>query len=148
MLSLTHWGRLTHICVSKFTVIGLDDGLSPGRNQSIIWTNAGVLLIEPLVQFIYFNSRKCISICCLWNVGHLSRPQYVNQITKLSVAWDHSKILKTAFSDAFSWEKSIFIYISWNFYCYGLKCHKVSTGSGNETTKIHSTYGTLVFYCI
>ena len=45
---LTHWGRVTHICVSKLTIIGSDNGLSPGRHQVIIWTNAGILLIGPL----------------------------------------------------------------------------------------------------
>ena len=46
--ALTHWGRVTHICVSKLTIIGSDNGLSPGRRQAIIWTNAGILLIRPL----------------------------------------------------------------------------------------------------
>ena len=45
---LTHWGRVTHICVSKLTIIGLDNGLSPGRRQAIIWTNGGILLTRPL----------------------------------------------------------------------------------------------------
>ena len=45
---LTHWGRVTHICVGKLTIIGSDNGLSPGRRQAIIWTNDGILLIEPL----------------------------------------------------------------------------------------------------
>ena len=45
---LTHWGRVTHICVSKLTIIGSDNGLSPGRHQAIIWINARILLIEPL----------------------------------------------------------------------------------------------------
>ena len=45
---LTHWGRVTHICVSKLTIIGSDNGLSPGRHKAIIWTNAGILLIWPL----------------------------------------------------------------------------------------------------
>ena len=45
---LTHWGRVTHICVSKLTIIGSDNGLSPGRRQAIIWTNAGILLIGSL----------------------------------------------------------------------------------------------------
>ena len=45
---LTHWGRVTHICVSKLTIIGSDNGLSPGRRQAIIWTNPGILLIGPL----------------------------------------------------------------------------------------------------
>ena len=46
--TLTHWGRVTHICVVKLTIIGSDNGLSPGRRQAIIWTNAGILLIGPL----------------------------------------------------------------------------------------------------
>ena len=37
-----------HICVSKLTIIGSDNGLSPERRQAIIWTNAGILLIGPL----------------------------------------------------------------------------------------------------
>ena len=46
---LTHWGRVTHICVSKSTIIVSDNGLSPGRRQAIIWTNNGILLIRSLV---------------------------------------------------------------------------------------------------
>ena len=45
---LTHWGRVTHICVGKLTIIGSNNGLSPGRRQAIIWTNAATLLIGPL----------------------------------------------------------------------------------------------------
>ena len=45
---LAHWGRVTHICVGKLTIIGSDNGLSPERRQAIIWTNAGILLIGPL----------------------------------------------------------------------------------------------------
>ena len=47
-LLLTPWGRVTHVCVNKLTIIGSDHGLSPGRHQAIIWTNAGILLIGPL----------------------------------------------------------------------------------------------------
>ena len=39
---------MTHICVSEIIIIGSDNGLSPGRRQAIIWTNAWILLIEPL----------------------------------------------------------------------------------------------------
>ena len=45
---LTHWGRVTHICVSKLTIIDSDNGLSPCRRQAIAWINAGILLIRPL----------------------------------------------------------------------------------------------------
>ena len=37
-----------YICVSKLTIIGSDNGLSPGRRQAIIWTNAGILLIQSI----------------------------------------------------------------------------------------------------
>ena len=39
---------MTHICVSRLTITGSDNGLLPGRRQAIIWTNAGILLIVPL----------------------------------------------------------------------------------------------------
>ena len=39
---------MTHICVSKLTIIGSDNGLAPGRRQTIIWTNDGISLIGPL----------------------------------------------------------------------------------------------------
>ena len=65
---LTHSGRVTHICVSKLTIIGSDNGLSPGRRQAIIWTNAGILLIgtlgtdvsEILVKTCTFSLKKML----------------------------------------------------------------------------------------
>ena len=45
---LTHWGRVTHICVGNLTIIGSGNGLSPDRRQAITWTNVGILLIGPL----------------------------------------------------------------------------------------------------
>ena len=36
-----------HICVGDLTIIGPDNGLSPGRHQAIILTNAALLLILP-----------------------------------------------------------------------------------------------------
>ena len=63
---LTHWGRVTHICVSNLTIIGSDNGLSPDRRQAIIWTNAGILLIGPpgtnfneiLIEIHTFSFKK------------------------------------------------------------------------------------------
>ena len=71
---LTHWVRVTHICVGKLNIIGLDKGLSPGRRQAIIWTN----LNKTLIEFKHFNSRKCTWKWRLWNGVHLSRLQCVN----------------------------------------------------------------------
>ena len=33
---LNHRGRVMHICISRLTIIGPDNGLSPGRRQAII----------------------------------------------------------------------------------------------------------------
>ena len=44
----THWSWKTHIYVSKLIIIGSENSLSPGQRQTIIWINAGILLIEPL----------------------------------------------------------------------------------------------------
>ena len=57
---------MTHICVSKVTIIVSDNGLSPGRRQAIIWNNAGILLIgllgtnfcEILIEIHTFSFMK------------------------------------------------------------------------------------------
>ena len=48
LYELNYWGRVTHICVSKLTIVGPDNDLSPARRQAIICTNAGILLIRTL----------------------------------------------------------------------------------------------------
>ena len=64
---LSHWGRVTHICVSTLPFIVSAYGLSPGRRQAIIWTDAGILSIGPLKtkisvkmqsKFRYFHSKR------------------------------------------------------------------------------------------
>ena len=57
-LHLTHWGRVTHICVGKLIIIGSDNGLSPYRRQAIIWINAGLLPIGPLRTYFSENLIK------------------------------------------------------------------------------------------
>ena len=74
------------ICVSKLTIIGSDNGLSPWRRQTIIWTNAGLLLIahlgtnasENLNQNLYIFIEENALENIVWKmVAILSRPQYV-----------------------------------------------------------------------
>ena len=56
---IAHWGRVTHICVGKLTIIGSDNGLSPGRRQAIIRINAGIFLIRTLgTNFSEILKRK------------------------------------------------------------------------------------------
>ena len=70
--------RVTHICVSKLIIFGSDNGLSPGRRQAIIWTNAGILLIWPLrtnfseisIDIQTFSFKKIHLKCLPENGGH------------------------------------------------------------------------------
>ena len=85
---LTHWGRVTHICVGELTIIVSDNGLSPGQRQAIIWTNAGILLIGPYwwTKFqwnfnrnsnIFIHENEFESVVCEM-MAILSQPQCVN----------------------------------------------------------------------
>ena len=111
---LTHWGRVTHICVGNLTTIGSDNGLSPGRRQAIIWTNAGILsigktpvriilwcpitkmlikacfLVQPLEQEGVY--QKCyIALCSKVFINHFyqmkASPECLNILTYCSKYW-------------------------------------------------------------
>ena len=77
-IGLTDWGPVTHICVSKLTIIVSYYGLLPEQCQAIIWTNNGILLNVPLetnfsenlIEIQTFALKKSISKCCLENGGH------------------------------------------------------------------------------
>ena len=77
----THWGQMTHICVSKLSIIGSDNGLSSGRPQAILWTNAGILLIgslgtnfsEIFSEILTFSLKKShLNIPSKWHLFCLS----------------------------------------------------------------------------
>ena len=84
---LTLRGRVTHICVYRLTIIGSDNGLSPGRRQAIIWTNAGILLMINLKNklqwnlvwnsYIFIQGNAFEYVICEM-VEILPRPQYVD----------------------------------------------------------------------
>ena len=107
---LTHWGRVTHICVGKLTIIGSDNGLSPERRQAIIWTNAGILLIGPLgrnfseilIEIQTFSLKKIrlkmsSAKCCSFRLG-------LNVLTHLGQERMAPTFL-TTFSNAYAWIK-------------------------------------------
>ena len=95
-----------HICVGNLTIIGSDNGLSPGQRQAIIWTNAGILLIGPLgtnfseilieIQTFSFkkihlkmSSGKWRPFCLDLNVlGNGMAPNKWQSITWNNVNWD------------------------------------------------------------
>ena len=96
---LTHWGLLTHICVSKLPTIGSDHGLSPGRRQAIIWTNDGILLLGPLesnfseilIEIDTFSFKKMVDFL----IGHYTYrifPPAIDIIpTLLAVVYSNGK---------------------------------------------------------
>ena len=79
---LTHWGQVTHTCVSKLSIIGPDNGLLPGWHKAIIWTNAGILLTGPLgtnlseilIEILRFSFKKmCLKmLCAKWQLSSRS----------------------------------------------------------------------------
>ena len=70
----------------NWAIIGSDNGMSPGRRQAIIWTNAGILPIRTLwtnfsdifFEFIYFHSRDAFENIVWKMVAILSRLQCVD----------------------------------------------------------------------
>ena len=67
----THWGQVTHVCICNRTIIGSNNGLSPGRRQAIIWTNAGIMLTGPLGRnfseilikiLTFFLKKMCLKV--------------------------------------------------------------------------------------
>ena len=88
--ALTHWGRVTLICVNKLTTIGSDNGLSPTRRQAIIWSNAGILLNWTLIRskfqwnlkrnwYIFIQANAFENV--VWKMAAiLSRLQCVNTL--------------------------------------------------------------------
>ena len=67
----------TYVSVN-YATISSDNGASPVGRQAIIWTNAGLLSIEPektnfneiLIEIQNFSFNKKIQICRLQNGGH------------------------------------------------------------------------------
>ena len=103
---LTHWGRVTHICVSQLNIIGSDNGLSVGRRQAIIWTNAGILLIGPLgtnfseifIEIFTFSFKLMhLKMSGIWR----SFPLGLNVLTQIHEWVKH--IMCTALTPYYAW---------------------------------------------
>ena len=100
-LYLTHWGRVTQICVTQLITIGSDNGLSPGWRQAINWTSAGILFIGPLeTNFneilikIFIDKNASDNVICEMS-AILPWPQCVNGIS--------CRKNKHGFNDAVEW---------------------------------------------
>ena len=102
---LTHWGRVTHIWVSRLTIISSDNALSPGRHQAIIWTNAGILLIGPLgtnfsensIEILTFSfTKNAIESVVCEMAAILSWPQWVNLVQCQPHKWRKCTVAKSS----------------------------------------------------
>ena len=86
---LTHWGRVTHICVGNLTSIGPDNGLPPSRRQAIIWTKCWDIVNWTLTNKLQWNFNPYSNIFIQENAFEnvvcemasiLSRPQCVKTL--------------------------------------------------------------------
>ena len=84
---LTHWGQVTHICISKKTslvqamacrLVGAKPLPEPMQDYCQLkpWEQTSV---KPWAKFIYFHSRKCICKFCQELVVILFRPQCIKK---------------------------------------------------------------------
>ena len=79
-----------HICVSNLTIIGSDNGLSPGRRQAIIWTNNGISFIGPsgtnfseiLIKILTFFQENAFESVVWEMAAILSLPQCVKTVNQ------------------------------------------------------------------
>ena len=79
-MQISHWGRVTQICLDNLTINGSDNGLAPLRRQTIIWINAAILSIIPegtyfsetLFKIQKFYFRKPTWKFRLWNGSHFA----------------------------------------------------------------------------
>ena len=111
---LTYWGRVTPVCISNLTINRSDNSLSPGRRQAIIRTNAGMLLIGPLVTnlseilieihtFLIQENAFHNVVCKM--VAILSRPQCVNKTWALLVRYTSNFLLRFIGMVSFFWSR-------------------------------------------
>ena len=115
---LTHWSRVTHIWVGNLTIIGSDNGLSPGRRQAITWTNVGILLIGPLgtnfsemlIKIHTFLIKK-IHLKMLsgkWRPFWLGLNVLMPRCGDVLLAWGHTEVTSLVGFTVFNYAKVLF----------------------------------------
>ena len=141
VFSLTHWGRVMHIYVSKLTIIGSDNGLLPGGCQAIIRTNDGILLIRTFrtnfseifseIHTFSFKKMPLKMLSAKWRQFCLGLNVLKKMCTSLpyhchlgliqcwlfinsSPPGQNGHCFQTIFSDAFSWMKSFVFWLKFH----------------------------------
>ena len=87
-ITLPQWGRVTHIFVSKLTIIGSDNGLSSGWHQAIIWINDGIMSIGPLgtnlseifIKIDAFSFKKILFENVVWKMVAILPGHFVSAL--------------------------------------------------------------------
>ena len=99
--------------VSKLTIIGLDNGLSPHRRESIIWTNAEILMTRTPGTKLQWNLKRNWYIFIQENAFEnvvcemaaiFSQPQCVSQLAHLSVSELNHHLFMKLHDDVIKWK--------------------------------------------
>ena len=80
-VALTHLPLVAHICVNELGQHWVNNSLSPGRRQAIIWTNAEILSIallgtnfsETRIAIRIFIQENAFEIAVCQNGGHFAQ---------------------------------------------------------------------------
>ena len=79
---------MTHTCVSNQTIIGWDNGVSPGRRQAIIWSNGGIIFIRTLgTNFSEMLSKKSYIV--------IHENSFQNVVCEMAAILSRSQCVKT-----------------------------------------------------
>ena len=90
VILIINWGRVTNICVSKLTIIGSDDGLSPDKCWNIVDGSRRNALQWNLNRSSYIFIQYNASEHVVWTMAAiLSRPQGVegNKVSEMFTRW-------------------------------------------------------------
>ena len=84
--NLNHWGRMTHICVNKLTIISSDNGLLIGTLgtifSEIVNGNSNILCKKCTWKYRLRNGVHFASMCLrglsvLWHTGHRGQARFL-----------------------------------------------------------------------
>ena len=95
-LILVHWGRVTHKCLSKVNIIGLDNGLSLERRQ----TNVGILLTH----------WDRVTHICVVNLTTIGSDNGLSPGRRQAIIWTNAGI-NSNLRNKFQWNLNLYSHI-------------------------------------